>query len=103
MDLERALHTKCNQIPMVVTQRLISSMMRCCVGACRVYRRSYQILSNDVTFEARPLCNLTRCTELWKSDIPKKLDIMIAKASNIDGINILFHFILILICILKIK
>ena len=43
-----------------------------------------------MTFEARPLCNVTRCTALWKSDIPKKikLDIMIAKASNIDGLNI---------------
>ena len=33
----------------------------------------------------------------------RKLDIMIAKASNIDGLNILFHFIFISICILKIK
>ena len=24
---------------------------------------------NDVTFKARPLCNLTRCTALWKCDI----------------------------------
>ena len=62
MDLERALHKKCNQIPDVVAQRLISSMIRRCVGACGVLRRSYQILSNDVTFEARPLCNLMRCT-----------------------------------------
>ena len=38
------------------------------MGANGVERRSYQILSNDVTFEARPLCNLTRCTALWKSD-----------------------------------
>ena len=30
MDLERALHKKCDQIPM----GLISSMMRLCVGAC---------------------------------------------------------------------
>ena len=51
MDLERALHKKCNQIPMVVAQRLISSMMRRCVGACGVTRRSYQILSNDVTVQ----------------------------------------------------
>ena len=36
MDLEHALHKKCNQIPTVVAQRLISSMMRCCVGACGV-------------------------------------------------------------------
>ena len=36
MDLERALHKKCNQIPMVVAQRLISSMMIRCVGACGV-------------------------------------------------------------------
>ena len=35
MGLERSLHQKCNQIPMVVDQRLISSMMRRCVGACR--------------------------------------------------------------------
>ena len=67
MDLERALHKQCNKIPMVVAQRLISSMMRC-VGACGGKWRSYQILSNDATFEARPLCNLTRC-----SDIPKKI------------------------------
>ena len=73
MDLERALHKKCNQIPMVGTQRLISSMMRRCMGACGVERRSYQRLSNDVTFEARLLCILTRCTALWKSDIPKKI------------------------------
>ena len=73
MDLERAFHQKCNQIPMVVAQRFISSMMRRRVGACGVVRWSYQILSNDVTFEARPLCNLTRCTALWKSDIPKKI------------------------------
>ena len=33
MDLERALHKKCNQIPIVVAERLISSMIRCCVGA----------------------------------------------------------------------
>ena len=32
-----------------------------------------------------------------------KLDIMIAKASNIDGFNILFHFVFIPFCILKIK
>ena len=54
-NLERALHKKCNQIPMVVAQRLISSMLRLCVDACGVKRRSFQILSNDVTFEARPL------------------------------------------------
>ena len=33
MDLERALQKKCNQIPMAMAQRLISSMMRRCVGA----------------------------------------------------------------------
>ena len=31
------------------------------------------MLSDDVTFEARPLCNLTRCTALWKIDIPMKI------------------------------
>ena len=67
------MHNNCNQISIVVAQMLISSMMRRCVGACGVLRRSYQILSNDVTFEARPLCNLTRYTALWKSDIPKKI------------------------------
>ena len=36
MDLERALHKKCNQIPMLVAQRLISSMMRRLVGVCGV-------------------------------------------------------------------
>ena len=73
MDLERALHKKCNQIRMVVAQSLISSMKRRCVGVCGVYRRSYQILSNDVTFEARPLCNLMRFTGLCKSDSPMKI------------------------------
>ena len=73
MDLERALHKKCNQIPMVVAQRLISSIMRRCVGAWGFNTRSYQIQSNDVNFEARPLCNLTRCTAFWKSDIPMKI------------------------------
>ena len=73
MDLERALHKKCNQIPMVVAQRLISSMMRRCVGAFGVQRRTYQILSNDLAFEAKPLCNLTRFTALYKSDIPMKI------------------------------
>ena len=36
MDLERALHKKCNQSPMVVAQRLILSMMRRLVGVCGV-------------------------------------------------------------------
>ena len=58
---------------MVVAQMLISSMKRRCVGACGVQRRSYQILSNDVTFEARPLFNLMWCTALWESDIPMKI------------------------------
>ena len=48
-----------------------------------------------MTFEARPLCNLTRCTALWKSDIPIKLDIMIAKASHIDGLNFFVNLCLI--------
>ena len=73
MDLEGALHKKCNQIPMAVPRRLISSMMRRCVGTCGVQRRSYQRLSNDVTFEVRPLCNFTQCTALRKSDIPMKI------------------------------
>ena len=34
MDLELALHEKCNQIPLIVAQRLISSIMRRWVGAC---------------------------------------------------------------------
>ena len=68
MDIESALHKKCNQKPMAVTQRLISSMMRRHVGVLGVcvwgggLRRSYHILSNDVPFDARPLCSLTRCT-----------------------------------------
>ena len=70
MDLERSLHKKYNQIPMAAAQRLISRKMRRCVGICGVQRRSYQIPSKDVTFEARPLCNLTRCTALRNSDIP---------------------------------
>ena len=73
MDLERALHKECNQIPMVVAQRLISSMMGRCVGASEVKRRSYRIFSHAATFEARPLLNLTRCTALRKSDIPMKM------------------------------
>ena len=36
MDIERALHKKCTQSPMVVAQRLISSMMGRCVGVCGV-------------------------------------------------------------------
>ena len=36
MDLESALHKKCNQYPVVVAQGLISIMMRRCVGACGV-------------------------------------------------------------------
>ena len=36
MNLERALHKKCNQSPMVEAQRLISSMMRHYVGVCVV-------------------------------------------------------------------
>ena len=54
MDLERELHKKCNQIPMAMAQRLISSMMRRYVGACGDERRSYQILSNDVPFRQDP-------------------------------------------------
>ena len=73
MDIERALHKKCNQSPMAVAERLISSMMRRCVGACGVLQRSYPILEHDVTYEARPLCSLTRCTALWKTDIPIKI------------------------------
>ena len=70
MDIERALHKKCNQMPVAVAQRLILSMMRRCVGAWGGGGsgggggggkwRSYQILTNDDTFEARPLCSLTR-------------------------------------------
>ena len=65
MDIERALHKKCNQIPMVVARGHFEHDETLCGRSC-------QILSNDVTFEARPLCNLTRCTVLWKSDIPMK-------------------------------
>ena len=36
MDLELALHKKCNHIPMAVAQRVNSSMIRCRVGACCV-------------------------------------------------------------------
>ena len=49
-------------IPMIVALRLILSMMRSGVEPCGVYH-------NDVTFKARPLCNLMRCTALWKCDI----------------------------------
>ena len=73
MNIERALHKKCNPIPIAVAQMFISSMRRRCVGACGVKRSSYQILSNDVTFEERPLCNSTRCSALWKTDILMKI------------------------------
>ena len=63
---------ECNQIPIVVAQSLISNIKIHCVGACGVKRRSYQILNNYVS-KARPLCNLTWCTALWKSDIPMKI------------------------------
>ena len=33
LDIEPALHKKCYKTPMVVIQRLISSMMRHCAGA----------------------------------------------------------------------
>ena len=61
MDLERELHKKCYQIPMALVQRVISSIIIRCVGAWGL-TEIYQILSNNVTFEVRPLCNLTRCT-----------------------------------------
>ena len=78
---------------MVVAQSLISNIKIHCVGVCGVKRRSYQILNNCVC-KAQPLCNLTRCTALWKSDIPMKIR-HYDKASNIDGIDILFNFIFI--------
>ena len=55
MDLERALYNKCSQIPMVVSQRLISSMMRRCVDDCGVKRRSYQVLGNDGILKRDPI------------------------------------------------
>ena len=36
IDIERALHNECNQVPLAVAQRLISSMMRRFVGTCGV-------------------------------------------------------------------
>ena len=65
---------ECYQIPMVVAQSLISNIKIHCVGACGsgVKWRSYQILNNYVS-KARPLCNLTWCTALWKSNIPMKI------------------------------
>ena len=38
-----------------------------------------------MSFEATPLRNLTWFTALWKSDVPMKLKIKIAKALDIDG------------------
>ena len=63
---------ECNQISMVVAQSLVSNIKIHYVGACGVRRQSYQILNNYVS-KARPLCNLTWCTVLWKSDIPMKI------------------------------
>ena len=54
-----------------------------CLGS---KRRPYQILSNDVTFEVRPLCNLTRCTASEKSDRLMGISVL-AKTLNIDGVK----------------
>ena len=59
-----------------------------------------------MTFEARPLCNLTvrrSALRYGKVIFQLKLDIIIDKASDSDALNILFHFIFIPICILKIE
>ena len=62
MDHARALHTKWDRIPMAVVQRLIWSMTRRCGVLEELPEASDHILSNNVTFEARFLSNLTRCT-----------------------------------------
>ena len=65
MDLKHALHKKINQIPMAVVQRLISSMILNALWVLGELTEVIpEILSNDVTFEARPLFNLTQCTAL---------------------------------------
>ena len=65
MDLESALHEKSNRINSYARgseAHLEHDETLCeCLGG---KRRSYQIPSNDVTFESRPLCNLTRCIAL---------------------------------------
>ena len=66
MDHERALHKQCNNSYDRGSEANFEHDETWCGW-------SYQILSNDVTFKARPLCNLTRCTALWKCDIPKKV------------------------------
>ena len=62
MGHARALHKKLDRIPMAVVQRLISSMTRRCEVLEELTEASDHLLCNNVTFEARPLCNLTRCT-----------------------------------------
>ena len=49
---------------MTVVQRLNSSRMRRCVGALGLTEVITDTEYYDVTFEARPLCNSTRCTAL---------------------------------------
>ena len=68
---------------MTVVQRFVQSCDETLCGCFGSLQRSYKILSNDVTFEGRPLCNLTWCTVLCKSDIQTKLETVIAKALNI--------------------
>ena len=63
-----------------------------------------KILSNNVTFMARLLYNSTWCVLRYVRVIfQRKLENVIAKALNIHGLNSLFRFIFIPICILKIK
>ena len=73
MDHERALHKKCNNSYDRGSEANVDhdeTLCGCLWGLTEVIP---DILRHDVTFKARPLCNLTRCTALWKCDIPKKI------------------------------
>ena len=72
-SITSSLHKKCNPIPMAVTQRLISGMMRRSVGARGGLTEVIPDTETQCDIEARPLCNLTRCTALLKSVIPMKI------------------------------
>ena len=51
MDLECALHEKCNRIPVKVVQRLISSMMLNALWVLGILTKVIPDTGNDLTFE----------------------------------------------------
>ena len=69
MDFERALHKNSHGRGSEAHFEHGETLCGCLLGLTEIT----QILSNVVTFEVRPLCNMTRCTALWKSDIPIKI------------------------------